>query len=389
MHSPGDSRTVRWPGMSLMALAILANSVGESRGGDKGPSSRMPWTGSRIVGTPEPPPPYTVEPAFPRLKLQFPVVLVRAGGTRRLFLGELHGRLSSFPDDPSVSRTDLALDLAKVHPDLTAFYGLAFHPRFEENRYVYVCYVGKNDRPDGSVVARFTASRTDPPVIDPDSEQVILRFWSGGHNGGCLAFGNDGCLYVSTGDGAGPSPPDTLNTGQDCSDLLSSILRVDVDHLEPGRSYRVPHDNPFVGMAGARPEIWAFGFRNPWKMSFDHATGDLWAGDVGWELWEMIDKVKRGGNYGWSVMEGPQPVHVEGGRGPAPIVAPLKVHPHSEAASITGGYVYHGTRLRRAGRRLHLRRLSDRDRLVAPDPGRRGRRAQGAGPDAAPPRRVR
>ena len=100
-------------------------------------------------------------------------------------------------------------------------------------------------------------------------------------------------------------------TGQDCSDLLSSVLRIDVDHPEPGKAYRIPPDNPFVNMPGVRPEIWAFGFRNPWKMSIDRATGDLWVGDVGWELWELVYKVKRGGNYGWSVMEGPQPVHVE------------------------------------------------------------------------------
>ena len=256
----------------------------------------------------------------------------RAGSTR-------------FPNDPGCKKADLALDLAKVHPDLTALYGLTFHPDFDKNRFVYVCYVRKNDVPDGSVVSRFTVSRTDPPVIDPESEQVILKFWSGGHNGGCLDFGNDGYLYISTGDAAVPSPPDAMMTGQDCSDLLSSVLRIDVDHPEPGKAYRIPPDNPFVNMPGVRPEIWAFGFRNPWKMSFDRATGDLWVGDVGWELWELVYKVKRGGNYGWSVMEGPQPVNVEARRGPTPILPPIKAHPHSEAASITGGYVYHGTRL--------------------------------------------
>ena len=153
--------------------------------------------------------------------------------------------------------------------DLSALYGLVFHPQFDKNRYVYICYVRKNDVPDGSVVSRFTVSRTDPPVIDPESEQVILTFWSGGHNGGCLAFGKDGYLYISTGDGAGPSPPDPKMTGQDCSDLLSSILRIDVDHPEPGKAYSIPADNPFVKLEGVRPEIWAFGFRNPWKMSID------------------------------------------------------------------------------------------------------------------------
>ncbi len=133
-------------------------------------------------------------------------------------------------------KADLALEMGKLHRDLSAFYGLTFHPQFDTNRYVYVCYVRRNDVPDGSVVSRFTASRTDPPVIDPKSEQVILTFWSGGHNGGCLAFGKDGYLYISTGDGASPSPPDPKMTGQDCSDLLSSILRLDVDHPGPGKA---------------------------------------------------------------------------------------------------------------------------------------------------------
>ncbi len=203
-------------------------------------ASRIPWTGSKFAGTPEPPPPYTVEPAFPHLKFEFPVVLVRAKGPNRLFLGELKGRIFSFPERPDCKKADLALDLAKLHPDLTAFYGLIFSSTIRQNRYVYVCYVLKNDVPDGSVVSRFTVSRTDPPVIDPGSEQVILKFWSGGHNGGCLDFGKDGYLYISTGDGAGPSPPDTKMTGQDCSDLLSSILRIDVDHPDAGKAYRDP-----------------------------------------------------------------------------------------------------------------------------------------------------
>ena len=313
-----------------------------ARGADQ--DHRVPWTSSKIAGTPDPPPPYTVVPAFPHLKFEFPVVLVRARGTGRLFLGDLRGRIHSFPDDPGCTKADLALELAKAYPDLSALYGLTFHPDFDKNRFVYVCYVRKNDVPDGSVVSRFTASRTEPSVIDPKSEKVLLKFYSGGHNGGCLDFGNDGYLYISTGDASVPSPPDVMMTGQDCSDLLSSVLRIDVDRAEPGRPYRVPPDNPFVNVAGVRPEIWAFGFRNPWKMSFDRTTGELWVGDVGWELWELVFKVKRGGNYGWSVMEGFQPVNVEARRGPAPISPPLKTHPHSEAASITGGYVYHGTR---------------------------------------------
>jgi uncharacterized repeat protein (TIGR03806 family) len=330
--------------LTVTTAAAIAIGTGKIRA--EGRSSRVPWTGSRIAGTPEPPPPYAAVPAFPHLKFKFPVVLVPAKGTDRLFVGELQGKIYSFANHPDCAKADLALDVAKLHPDLTMFYGIAFHPKFDENRYVYVCYVLKNDIPDGSIVSRFTVSRTDPPAIDPASEKVLLTFWSGGHNGGCLDFGRDGYLYISTGDAGDAAPPDARKmTGQDCSDLLSSILRIDVDHSDPGLAYRVPSDNPFVNMPGVRPEIWAFGFRNPWRMSIDRATGDLWVGDVGWELWESVDKVKRGGNYGWSVMEGPQPVHVEGRRGPTPILPPTKAHPHSEAASITGGYVYHGTLL--------------------------------------------
>jgi uncharacterized repeat protein (TIGR03806 family) len=336
-------------GLSWISTPLCAQET-PPRGRASTPSQeqtprRVPWTSSRIRGTPDPPPPFTVEPAFPHLRFEFPVVLIPAPGSDRLFVGDLNGRIWSFPADPSSRTADLALDLGRQHPALTALYGMVFHPQFEKNRYIYVCYVLENDRPDGSVVARFQVNRDDPPTIDPASERVILRFWSGGHNGGCLEFGNDGYLYISTGDGTGPSPPDVKLTGQDCSDLLSSILRIDVDGHDPQEAYRVPPDNPFVGREGVRPEIWAFGFRNPWKMSVDRETGDLWVGDVGWELWEMIHRVERGGNYGWSVMEGPQPVHAEGAIGPSPILPPTKAHPHSEAASITGGYVYRGSRL--------------------------------------------
>jgi uncharacterized repeat protein (TIGR03806 family) len=335
----------------LCAPALLLGPATATAGRAEDPARadhaarRVRWSGSRIAGTPEPPAPYTVEPAFPYLKFEFPVVLVAAPGTPRVFLGDLKGRIWSFPDDPESREADLAIDLARLHPDLSALYGLAFHPGFDRTRFVYICYVRQNDQPDGTVVARFRASKTDPPIIDPGSEQIILRFWSGGHNGGCLAFGRDGCLYISTGDGTAPSPPDGKQTGQDCTDLLSSILRIDVDHPDQGRAYGVPADNPFVKTQSVHPEIWAFGFRNPWKMSFDRKSGDLWVGDVGWELWEMIDRVERGGNYGWSIMEGPQPVQPDAPRGPSPISPPAVAHPHSEAASITGGYVYHGRRL--------------------------------------------
>ena len=162
---------------------------------------------------------------------------------------------------------------------------------------------------------------------------------AGGHNGAHLQFGPDGCLYISTGDGGQSFPPDGRNTGQDISDLLAAILRIDVDHPDPGKLYSIPADNPFVSTAGARGEIWAYGLRNPWKICFDPADGSLWVGDVGWEMWEMIYRIERGGNYGWSIVEGqPSRCTPSGKRGPTPILPPTVEHDHTEARSITGGY---------------------------------------------------
>lgn len=321
-------------------------------------ATRVPWTTSKIRGTPEPPRPYRSERAFPKLTFREPMFLVRAPGVERWFLGERFGKIFSFPKDPKVEKADLALDLkADVHswaPDskvkgFQECYSMTFHPQFAKNRYCYVCYLlsGKNgeDLPDGTRISRFKVTDTDPPRIDPKSETIILTFLCGGHNGCDLHFGNDGYLYISTGDGTGPNPPDGRDTGQDITDLLSSILRIDVDRTEAAKQYAIPPDNPFLTTPRARHEIYAYGLRNPFRMSFDRATGDLWVGDVGWELREMIHKVQKGGNYGWSVMEGRLEIRPNARRGPTPILPPTIELPHTEAASITGGYVYHGKRL--------------------------------------------
>ncbi|MBI4584793.1 MAG: PQQ-dependent sugar dehydrogenase [Planctomycetes bacterium] len=307
--------------------------------------SRLPWVSSRLHGTPDPPPPYQVELAFPHLKFQQPVEVAGAPGLDRLFVAELNGKVFSFPNHPACAQADLSLELPKFEGATPIIYGLEFHPQFEKNRFVYLCYVTRNELPDGTRVSRFEVSREEPPRIDLRSETVIITWLSGGHNGGCLKFGKEGCLYISTGDAVGPSPPDTKETGQDIGDLLSSILRIDVERRENGRNYAIPEDNPFRNVSGACPEIWAYGFRNPWKMGIDPDTGDLWIGDVGWEMWELVDRVQRGGNYGWSITEGRQRVRSEGKIGPTPILPPTVEHPHSEAASITGGLFYRGRKL--------------------------------------------
>jgi putative heme-binding domain-containing protein len=329
--------------IALICPAAIAQDSSATK--PQGLAKREAWTSSRIKGSPDPAPPYRVEPAFPALKFEQPLDLSAAPGTERLFVAEQAGRILSFENRQDVSQADLVVDLKKAIPELTAVYSITFHPDFNTNRKAYICYIEGNDTPDGSCVSEFLVSTTDVPTIDPASEREIIRWWSGGHNGCSLKFGPDGFLYISTGDGGAPSPPDPLMAGQDVSNLLSNILRIDVDHHDAEKAYGVPADNPFINMPDVRPEIWAFGFRNPWRMSFDKVRGDLWVGDVGWQLWEMVYRVERGGNYGWPIMEGPQPALPESRRGPAPISPPIVSHPHSEAASITGGFVYHGERL--------------------------------------------
>lgn len=336
---------------------------------------RPSWTTSRVRGTPEPPPPFECQRVFPEIRFQNPVVMTWSAGTSRLFVGEQQGRIYSFdPTSPTPTAepfADVASFMKTPRPragdcsrvtELEALYGLVFDPEFPAVPHCYLCYVVKqspdgseNDKgnaPDGSRVSRFRVA-FDPdepgsvPQLVPESEELLLTFLQGGHNGGCLKFGPDGMLYISTGDAANPIPPDQYHTGQDISDLLSSVLRIDVRRADPdnGLAYAIPADNPFRDQPGARGEVWAYGFRNPWKMSFDRVTGELWVADVGWELWELVHRVTRGGNYGWAAMEGPQQVLSDVSTGPSPITPAAIAIPHTDAASVTGGYVYRGNKL--------------------------------------------
>ena len=307
--------------------------------------AREPWTTSRVVGSPDPPAPYITERVFAKLKFREPVELTAMPGTDRLIMVEREAKIYSFPDKADCAKADLFANMKDFDREMWETYSIGFHPGFLTNRYIFVFGIYKHGQPDGTHILRFTVKQTDPPTIDFTSKKLIITWLSGGHNGGCIRFGPDGYMYLSIGDATVPSPPDLLDTGQDLSDLLGSIVRIDIDREENGRPYRIPPDNPFINTLRARPEIWAYGFRNPWRMSFDPASGALWVGDVGWELWEMIYRVERGGNYGWSLMEGTHVVRPGSKRGPTPILPPVVEHPHSEAASITGGYVYRGKRL--------------------------------------------
>ena len=341
----------------------------------------VPWTQSRVQGTPDKPPAFALERVFPKLSFRAPVSLHRfpdetllrvvsnsqagANSTRWVVI-EQSGKILTFRGESTVERADLMIDLANPRPkfsesvagdgsNINAF-SLAFHPRFQENRFVYICYLVQKGKihPNGTHIARYRVTEDDPPKIDYESETTILRCDAGGHNGCTLEFGPDGYLYISLGDLTDPTPPDILKTGQDIGDLLASILRIDVDRpskLRDGSAvmYTIPADNPFVNLSYARGEVYAYGLRNPWRMSFDPKSGDLWVGDVGWEAFEMVYRVRAGSNCGWSIKEGPGDVMPEIKVGPTPIQPADIVLTHADAASVTGGFVYHGTELPELG----------------------------------------
>ncbi|HET6425536.1 MAG TPA: PQQ-dependent sugar dehydrogenase [Planctomycetaceae bacterium] len=298
---------------------------------------RQLWTTNHIVGTPDPPDPYTTELAFPQLKLHEPLSVGLIPGSNRFGVATRPGKIYSFEIRRDVEDAKLLLDVSRT------VYGLVFHPDFANNGYLYVMSMLPGpESPTGSRISRYRMKRGDTWEADPASEQIVLEWPSGGHNGGCLRFGPDGCLYIATGDGSGVG--DSNLSGQDITDLTGSLLRIDVDHPDAGRHYGIPKDNPFVTTPKARGEIYSFGHRQVWKFSFDRQQR-LWAGDVGQDLWEMVYLVKRGGNYGWSVNEGNHPFRPERARGPGAFELPIVEHPHSDFRSITGGYFSYTDRL--------------------------------------------
>ncbi len=299
---------------------------------------RKAWETSRVKGSPTPALPYKIEVAFPELKFRSPTSVTEVPGSR-LMVTELGGKIFSFSKDRSTTERTLVADLASISGGHVALHHATPHPNFTVNRLVFVCLFHSDGK---SRLSRFSVSNGDDFKILPRTEQVLLQWRAGGHGGGCLEFGTDGYLYVSTGDGSGPVPPDGLTTGQDVSDLLGAVLRIDVDQSDGESHYAVPADNPFVNAEGVRPEIWSFGLRNPWKFGIDPQKGNVFVADNGWETWELIHKLHSGSNCGWPIMEGRAPLRTDVPRGPTPITPPVKDHPHTEANSVVGGPIYRG-----------------------------------------------
>jgi len=293
-----------------------------------------------------------VERAFPNLTFQRLTNLVQPDdGHDHIFVTEQPGRVRVFPNDQKATEAPVFLDITDRVSDghnEEGLLGLAFDPNYTSNGYFYVHYSAASPR--RSVVSRFSVSQMDPNLADPDSEFVIMEISQpfGNHNGGQLAFGPGGYLYIGVGDGGfiGPSiggrGGDPLGNGQNTGTLLGTILRVDVRSVSEYKNYLIPPDNPFAGVAGSREEIWAYGLRNPWRFSFDKDTDLLWAGDPGQSKWEEIDIVKKGLNYGWSTMEGGHCYSPGVDCATNGLQLPVAEYRCSGGCAAIGGYVYRG-----------------------------------------------
>ncbi len=329
---------------SVLILGLLPGLVVIATAADKptGLTERVPWVNSRLVGSPEPPLPYTVEKTFTAHTWRSPLYIAEEPGTEMLWVvqaGEAPGNGSQIvriPDDPGSSESEVILDRPEQ-----LIYSVCFHPDYTDNGVVYVFSNGPRSEPERlNQITRYTVGREPPHRLDPASAEVVIEWKSGGHDGGDMVFGRDGFLYITTGDGTSDS--DGWNSGQTVDDLLGAVLRIDVDRRDGDRPYGIPPDNPFVDLPGARPEIWAYGLRNPWRIGADLETGQIWVGNNGQDQWETVHLIHRGENYGWSVYEGSHPFYLERRRGPTPIVPPTIEHSHAEFRSLTGGVVYRG-----------------------------------------------
>ena len=287
-----------------------------------------------------------VERAFPNLSFKRMVGMAYPeGDSDRLFVLLQPGVIMAFANDQDVAAADIFLDIRERVSDRgneEGLLGLAFDPDFRANGYFYVYYSAANPR--RSVLARFTA-HADGDTADAASERVILEVEQpySNHNGGQIAFGPDGYLYIGLGDGG--SRGDPQGNGQNLATLLGSIIRIDVSTLDEKGSYSIPSDNPFVGMTHAREEIWAYGIRNPWRFSFDRASDELWMADVGQNRFEEVNIVRRGLNYGWNTMEGSSCFEPSRDCDAQGLEMPIAEYGREGGCSVTGGYVYRGNRL--------------------------------------------
>lgn len=317
-------------------------------------------TGDPALPVDESPLPFTVAPAFPNIEWAGwepvndkgvpvplrPIVLTHANDqSGRTFVATQHGVIHVFPNKPDVKKTKIFLDIQdrvtyKDTQNEEGFLGLAFHPKYKQNGEFFVYYTKKPGLL--SVVSRFKLSKDDPDKADPNSEEVLLTLkqpmWN--HNGGTVCFGHDGYLYIALGDGGGAN--DMFKNSRKMNTFHSKILRIDVDSKSAGKPYGIPADNPFVGKDGVLPEIYCYGIRNVWRLAFDRKTGQGWFGEVGQNLYEEINLLYKGADYGWNPRESFHPFGAASQAVNNKMIEPIWEYHHDVGKSITGGNVYRG-----------------------------------------------
>ncbi|MGE3072996.1 MAG: sorbosone dehydrogenase family protein [Dehalococcoidia bacterium] len=334
----------RLPLLLIAVLPVVFFACGDDD--DSATPTETRAAGSATPGTPGASPSSSGTGGFTTKKVasgyQRPTFVTNAGdGSGRLFVLEKRGVISVIDKDgnketkPFLDITSLVLSSGNEQGLL----GLAFHPDFAQNGRFFVDYTAKNA--DNTVAEFHVPTAGGPADSTPVKTLFAIKDIYPNHNGGMLAFGPDGYLYVSTGDGGSGGDPN--GNGQNLKAYLGKILRVDVDSGDP---YGIPPTNPYAKIAGARAEIWAYGLRNPWRFSFDSQTGDLWIGDVGQNKYEEIDfqlaADKGGANYGWNIMEGLHCYKPATGCDQTGLVKPVFEYDHGSGCSVTGGYVYRG-----------------------------------------------
>jgi len=322
-------------GSALASLIVLLGLTACWNAEDKPKSGTAAPSESAASGA------VALEPIFGDETFDKPVGLERREGYPEIvYIVEQPGRIVSKSLNSPDREAEVVLDIRERVYDKggeQGLLGLAFDPQRPND--AYVNYTTESH----TIIARYAADPQEPGRLDPGSEQVLLTFEQpySNHNGGQLAFGPDGYLYIAAGDGGNGGDPQ--NHGQNLDSLLGKILRIDVRSESEERAYAIPADNPF--MEDGRPEIYAYGLRNPWRFSFDEETGKLWAADVGQNRFEEINLIERGGNYGWRLMEGAECFNPKSGCEREDLKDPLFTYGRSDGVSVTGGYVYRGKRL--------------------------------------------
>jgi len=267
-------------------------------------------------------------------------------GSGRLFVVEQGGKIKIIQNGSVLATAFLDVGSKITTGDEMGLLGVTFHPNFSTNGKLYVNYTRTLSGQFQSVIAEYTASPAGANQVNVATERILLTVDQvsnfNNHKAGQLAFGPDGMLYFGLGDGGGAGDP--FGHGQSTATLLGKMMRIDVNSTDPGLQYHVPSDNPFAS-GGGLPEIWAFGFRNPWRFSFDRGTGRLFVADVGQDKFEEVDIVQKGLNYGWNIMEGLHCFNPPSGCNTAGLALPVAEYSHGEGNAVIGGFVYRGANL--------------------------------------------